>query len=55
MGDDEREILHLKADAIIRQWVDVNIFHHISEKVKTDELWKKPKAIYEKTLLETQP
>ena len=48
MSDDEWEILHVKDAATIRQWVDVNIFHLISEDVKADELWKKLEAMYEK-------
>lgn len=49
VSDEEWEILHLKASATIRQWVDVNIFHHISEEVKADELWKKLEGMYEKS------
>ncbi|XP_039146802.1 uncharacterized protein LOC120284044 [Dioscorea cayenensis subsp. rotundata] len=48
MTDDEWEILHLKAAATIRQWVDASIFHHIYEDVKADELWNKLAAMYEK-------
>lgn len=49
MRDDEWEILNLKAVATIRQWEDVKIFHHISEEVKTDALWKKLEAMHEKS------
>ena len=51
VSDDAWEILHLKAAATIQQWVDVNIFHHISEEVKADELWKKLEAMYEKKFI----
>ena len=37
----------MKAAATIRQWVDINIFHHISEEMKADELWNKLEAMYE--------
>lgn len=37
MTDDEWEILHLQAVATVRQGVDVNIFHHIFEEVKTNK------------------
>ena len=35
MSDDDREILHTKVVATIKQWVD-NIFHHISKETKAD-------------------
>lgn len=48
MIDNDWEILHPKVATTIRQWVDVSIFHHISEEVKADKLWKKLETMYGK-------
>jgi len=38
----------MKAATMIRQWIDINIFNHISKEMKADALWKKLEAMYEK-------
>ena len=38
----------MKAVATIKQWVKASIFHHITDKMKADELWRKLEAMYEK-------
>lgn len=34
VGDNEEVILQLKIATMIKQWVDVNIFHHNSEEMR---------------------
>ena len=48
MSDEDWKILHRKAAATIRQWVDNNIFHHIAEENDAQKLWKKLEAMFEK-------
>ena len=48
MSDEDSKILHRKAAATIRQWVDNNIFHHIAEENDAQKLWKKLEAMFEK-------
>ena len=48
MSDEDWEILHMKAAATIRQWVDHNIFYHIAEETKVDALLQTLAAMYEK-------
>ena len=38
MSDEDWEMLHMKADATRRQWVDHNIFHHITKETKAKVL-----------------
>ncbi|CAL1361064.1 unnamed protein product [Linum trigynum] len=42
------EVLHRKAVAIIRQWIDQSIFHHVAKDTRADELWQKLESMYER-------
>ncbi|CAL1401324.1 unnamed protein product [Linum trigynum] len=33
--------------AIIRQWIDHNIIHHVAKDIRADELWQKSESTYE--------
>ncbi|CAN0846213.1 Retrovirus-related Pol polyprotein from transposon TNT 1-94 [Linum grandiflorum] len=44
----EWEVLHRKAVAIIRQWIDQSIFHHVAKDTRADELWQKLESMYER-------
>ncbi|CAL1401323.1 unnamed protein product [Linum trigynum] len=41
------EVLHRKMVAIIRQWIDHNIIHHVAKDIRADELWQKSESTYE--------
>ena len=41
MSEAEWKIMHRKIVALIRQWVDQSVFHHVSQETDATELWKK--------------
>ena len=48
MSEEEWKIMHRKAVALIRQWVDQSVFHHVSQETDATELWKKLESMYER-------
>ena len=44
----EWKIMHRKTVALIRQWVDQSVFHHVSQETDATELWKKLESMYER-------
>ena len=46
--DKEWEVLHRKAVAYIRRWIDPAIFHHVSQETNAHTLWAKLEAMYER-------
>ncbi len=45
--DEEWSKLNRKAVAVIRQWVEDAVYHHVSGETNASELWKKLAALYE--------
>ena len=48
MSEAEWKIMHRKTVALIRQWVDQSVFHHVSQESNATELWKKLESMYER-------
>ena len=48
MGDEDWNILNEKTVATIRQWVDDNVYHHVSEETNAQALWLKLQELYER-------
>ena len=48
MSEAEWKIMHRKTVALIRQWVDQSVFHHVSQETNATELWKKLESMYER-------
>ncbi|KAL6211098.1 hypothetical protein ACLB2K_016326 [Fragaria x ananassa] len=48
MSDEEWKKLNRKCIGVIRQWLDDNVFHHISKETTTLELWRKLESLYER-------
>ena len=40
MSEAEWKIMHRKIVALIRQWVDQSVFHHVSQETDATKLWK---------------
>ena len=48
MFDRDREKLNRKTIGCIRQYIDVSVFHHLSQETNAEALWEKLKRLYER-------
>ena len=48
MSDREQEKLNRKTIGCIRQWIDVSVFHHVSQETNAEALWEKLRSLYER-------
>jgi hypothetical protein len=46
MKQDQWDVLHLQSCGFIRQWVDDNVFNHITDETNAHTLWQKFKELY---------
>ena len=40
--------MHWKAIELIRQWVDITVFHHVATETNAHTLWKNLNDLYER-------
>lgn len=48
VSDGDWKKMNRKAIGYIRQWVDLNVFHHISQETDSHSLWEKLESLYER-------
>ena len=54
MSEAEWKIMHRKTIALIRQWVDQSVFHHVSQETDATELWKKLESMYKRKIAQNK-
>jgi gag-polypeptide of LTR copia-type len=48
ISDEVWKVSNRKTIAIIRQWIDDSVYHHISTEINAKALWKKLESLYER-------
>lgn len=54
MSDSDRKKMIKKAIGCIKQWVDLNLFHHISQKIDVHNVQEKLEGLYKRKTAQTK-